>query len=155
MQRHNGAWWSYWVVYLAKRNRPDILTWGYNQNWPQHPTLVCASAARGGHVDLLQWCRAQGWVWDATTCAGAAECEQWWALQWALEHGAPPGRFRRAIPDTDLRPHFYCAQRWLQLHYSVIWTEAGLAWLKTVDDVCTSSLNLLGPDLTREIKKYC
>ncbi len=33
---------------------------------------VCAAAARGGHLHLLQWLRAHDCAWDYFTCAWAA-----------------------------------------------------------------------------------
>jgi hypothetical protein len=48
----------------------------------------CASAARGGHLAVLQWARADGcqWQWGLETCAKAAEGEaeggHLAALQW-------------------------------------------------------------------------
>ena len=34
---------------------------------------TCASAAEGGHLEMLQWARANGCPWNERTCRGAAE----------------------------------------------------------------------------------
>ena len=35
--------------------------------------LTCASAAQGGHLELLQWARAKGCPWDEGTSQHEAE----------------------------------------------------------------------------------
>jgi len=34
--------------------------------------LACATAADGGHFELLKWLREVGCEWDSTTCSSAA-----------------------------------------------------------------------------------
>ena len=51
--------------------------------------LTCASAAQGGHLELLQWARAKGCPWDEGTSQHAAENGHLEVFQWALIHGCP------------------------------------------------------------------
>jgi len=50
---------------------------------------LCRYAAKGGHLAVLQWARAQGYPWDERTCAWAAENGHLDVLQWARAHGCP------------------------------------------------------------------
>ena len=50
---------------------------------------LCEDAARGGHLEVLQWARANGCPWDEKTCAGAAEGGHLGMLKWARENGCP------------------------------------------------------------------
>ena len=58
---------------------------------------TCAGAANGGHLEVLQWARANGAPWDEWTCAGAAEGGHLEVLQWARANGCSVGR-------VDLQP---------------------------------------------------
>jgi hypothetical protein len=51
--------------------------------------LTCAKAAGGGHLDVLQWARANGCPWDWKTCIAAAEGGHLDVLLWACDHGCP------------------------------------------------------------------
>ena len=50
---------------------------------------TCSAAARGGHLAVLQWARANGCPWDAWTCAYAARDGHLAVLGWALANGCP------------------------------------------------------------------
>ena len=50
---------------------------------------LARDAAEGGHLEVLQWARANGAPWDEWTCAGAAEGGHLEVLQWARANGAP------------------------------------------------------------------
>ena len=50
---------------------------------------TCADAASGGHLEVLQWARANGCPWDEETCREAAEGGHLEVLQWARANGAP------------------------------------------------------------------
>lgn len=52
---------------------------------------TCASAADGGHLEVLQWARANGATWDKRTCAQAANSGHLNLLRWAIENGCPVG----------------------------------------------------------------
>ncbi len=50
---------------------------------------TCASAARGGHLEVLQWARANGCPWDEKTCARAVDIRHLESLQWARATDCP------------------------------------------------------------------
>ena len=50
---------------------------------------ICALAARGGHLEVLQWLREHGCPWDAWTCELAARGGHLEALQWARANDCP------------------------------------------------------------------
>jgi hypothetical protein len=50
---------------------------------------ICAQAAKAGHLEILQWARANGCPWNEETCAGAARCGHLEVLQWARANGCP------------------------------------------------------------------
>ena len=50
-------------------------------------TATCTRAAKGGHLDVLQWARSNGCPWDEDTCAFAARCGKLDVLQWAHANG--------------------------------------------------------------------
>ena len=52
-------------------------------------TSVCAHAARGGHIRLIQWARARGAPWDKHTFNNAAANGKTALLQWLCEQNAP------------------------------------------------------------------
>jgi len=43
----------------------------------------------GGHLEVLQWMRANGCLWDERTCEIAAQNDHLEVLQWAHENGCP------------------------------------------------------------------
>ncbi len=51
---------------------------------------TCANAARGGHLELLQWARVTGCPWNGQTCLGnAARGGHLEVLQWLKSKGCP------------------------------------------------------------------
>jgi hypothetical protein len=48
---------------------------------------TCASAAAGGHLEVLKWARANGCPWNALTCFDAAAGGHLEVLQWARANG--------------------------------------------------------------------
>ena len=50
---------------------------------------VLRDAAKGGHLEVLKWARANDCPWGALTCAWAAKCGHLEVLQWARENGCP------------------------------------------------------------------
>jgi hypothetical protein len=46
-------------------------------------------AASGGHLDVLQWARANGCPWSKETCTYAAEAGQFEVLKWLRSNGCP------------------------------------------------------------------
>jgi hypothetical protein len=52
-------------------------------------TYTCMNAAEGGHLEVLQWARANSCPCDEVTCSGAAEGGHLEVLQWARANGCP------------------------------------------------------------------
>ena len=50
---------------------------------------ACAYAARGGHVEALEWARAMGMPWDRETCKAAARSGRLDVLRWLRRNGCP------------------------------------------------------------------
>tara|TARA_B110000977_G_scaffold142414_1_gene180691 strand:+ start:43500 stop:43742 length:243 start_codon:yes stop_codon:yes gene_type:complete len=50
---------------------------------------VCAQAAIGGHFEVVQWARANGYPWGEYTCSKAAEGGHLDVLQLARANGCP------------------------------------------------------------------
>ena len=49
---------------------------------------TCAQAAYGGHLQVLQWARANGCPWNAETCYRAAKGGHLEVLHWARTAGS-------------------------------------------------------------------
>jgi hypothetical protein len=49
--------------------------------------MTCEGAAKGGHLDVLKWARANGCEWDEDTCVEAVKGGHLEVLQWARENG--------------------------------------------------------------------
>jgi hypothetical protein len=66
----------------------DVLQWlrADECNWD---ASTCQSAAMGGHLHVLQWARANGCEWDEETCRYAAAGGHVETLQWAQANGCP------------------------------------------------------------------
>ena len=45
---------------------------------------TCMCAAKGGHIQVLQWARTKGCPWDAQTCNFAALAGHLEILQWEI-----------------------------------------------------------------------
>ena len=50
---------------------------------------TCTQAANGGHLEVLKWARANGCPWDGWTCTNAAANGHLEVLKWARENGCP------------------------------------------------------------------
>ena len=53
----------------------------------REPSNLCNFAARAGHLDLLQWARLNGCLWNESTCSHAAKGGHLEVLQWARLNG--------------------------------------------------------------------
>jgi hypothetical protein len=65
-----------------------VLQWARQHGCPWD-WRTCGGAARGGHLGVLQWARQHGCPWDAYTCRMAASGGHLGVLQWARQHGCP------------------------------------------------------------------
>ena len=68
---------------------PALLAWKVACGMPRWNKWTCAEAAKGGHLGVLQWARANGCPWDVWTCAYAAKGGHLDVLQWARANGCP------------------------------------------------------------------
>ena len=50
---------------------------------------VLSAAALGGHLEVLQWARANGCPWNVDTCYQAVGSGHLKVLQWARANGCP------------------------------------------------------------------
>jgi hypothetical protein len=71
----------YWLEYLLLAG--EISFHG------RKPEDVCAAAAKGGHLEVLQWLRGNGCEWDAFTRVTAAGGDHLHVLKWARANGCP------------------------------------------------------------------
>ena len=55
-------------------------------------------AARGGHLEVLQWAHENGCPWNEWTCTEAAKGGHLEVLQWAHQNGCPWNRGRGTPP---------------------------------------------------------
>ena len=60
----------------------DESTFGFGE-------ATCASAAEGGHLEVLKWLRRERCEWDEGTCTDAATNGHLHVLTWAHENGCP------------------------------------------------------------------
>ena len=116
---------------LAAEGRLGALQWARLTLRIPWDAATCSMAARGGHLALLQWARANGCPWDeqlswAAAVGGRLDVVEWattegytwdqglvWAgaaaagnlhvLEWSLS-GRPGDHCRRSMPPRDSRP---------------------------------------------------
>ena len=72
----------------ARGGHLEVLQWARANGCPWDE-MTCSRAAEGGHLELLQWARANGCPWDKGTCTGAAKGGHLKVLKWARDNGAP------------------------------------------------------------------
>lgn len=72
----------------AKGGHLEVLEWTRAQGRPLHPSIT-SEAPAGGHLEILQWARANECLWDERACAKAAENGRLNFLQWARANGCP------------------------------------------------------------------
>jgi hypothetical protein len=63
--------------------------WACSNGLPLDDKRTCTAAARGGHLEMLKYARANGCPWDEGTCAAAARGGHLEVLQWARANGCP------------------------------------------------------------------
>jgi hypothetical protein len=72
----------------AKGGHLDVLQWVRLNGCPWDAE-TCVAAAMGGHREVLQWLHMNGCPWNDRTCVGAARSGHLGMLQWARENGCP------------------------------------------------------------------
>ena len=65
--------------------------------------MTCAGAAKGGHLEVLQWVRDNGCPWDEETCHEAAGGGHLKVLQWAHANGCPWDKVQRPLKTATRR----------------------------------------------------
>jgi hypothetical protein len=72
--------------FAARGGHLEVLQWA-RANGCGWGISTCHEAARGGHLEVLQWARANGCAWNASTCCEAARGGHLATLQWARANG--------------------------------------------------------------------
>lgn len=69
----------------------ETLGWlATNSDGPAWDAGILRAAARGGHIDVLQYARfSLGLPWDGSVCANAGSAGNLAALQWLRKNGCP------------------------------------------------------------------
>jgi roadblock/LC7 domain-containing protein len=73
----------------ARGGHIDILEWGIQNGVRISSEVICSRAARGGHLHLLRWARERGYPWDDRITQLAAKGGHLEVLQWARLNGCP------------------------------------------------------------------
>lgn len=91
--------WKAIIEYAAWQGNLVVLSWArekYKDSYWKIPAMTngaCGEAARGGHLEVLQWLHEMGhcrWdSWDDATCKNAAAAGHLEVLQWAHRNGCP------------------------------------------------------------------
>lgn len=102
----NGYWsllrWSHGSLLIGDSGHATVKT--------HFTDRVCSSAARGGHLEVLQWLRSIGCPWDSYTCSSAANGGHLDVLTWARENGCPWNA------STLCRAHHFELFKWAMVH---------------------------------------
>jgi hypothetical protein len=72
----------------AKGGHLEVLQWAHAIGCPWDKR-TCDAAARGGHLEVLLWARSRGCPWGASTCWKAARGGHLAVLQWLRVSGCP------------------------------------------------------------------
>ncbi|MDC1215742.1 ankyrin repeat domain-containing protein [bacterium] len=84
------------LLIAARGGHLEVLHWARANGCPWNSGTFM-NAAKSGHLEVLQWLRANSCPWEEYTCAGAAEYGNLEVLQWLRANGCPwsEGRARR------------------------------------------------------------
>ena len=74
--------------YHAEQGHLEVIQW-FRANGCHWNIWLCTSAARYGHLEVLQWARANGCPWDRWTCFYAEAKGHLKVLEWARANGCP------------------------------------------------------------------
>ena len=85
----------------AKKGQLEVVKWlrFFSASCPWDAD-TCTSAAEGGHLERLQWLRANGCPWNKWTCINATKGGHDAIVQWAKANGAPYGA-PAEVSDSD------------------------------------------------------
>ncbi|KAG5184408.1 hypothetical protein JKP88DRAFT_277197 [Tribonema minus] len=103
--------------YAAKFGTLEVMQYAYANAKhvdidPSQDSFICTGAAVRGHLEMLQWARAQKFYWDSSTTAAAARGGHQEVLQWAHAHGCPLDRKTWACSGAVRGGHLHALQ-WL------------------------------------------
>jgi hypothetical protein len=87
--RDIGCWGPETCAITAKHGHLELLQWLKAQRCPWN-RQTCVFAAENGHLEVLQWAFANGCSFkkDALVCSSAAKNEHLQVIQWARQNGA-------------------------------------------------------------------
>ena len=86
--RENDPYCASICAEAAKRGHLEMLQWARANGCPWHEG-TCWQAALAGRLEVLQWARANGCPWNEAACAHAALGGHLEVLQWARANGCP------------------------------------------------------------------
>ena len=86
--RENDPYCASICAEAAKRGHLEMLQWARANGCPWHEG-TCWQAALAGRLEVLQWLHANGCPWDEDTCSWAAQYGHLELLQWARANGCP------------------------------------------------------------------
>jgi len=89
LKDHGCPWDEYTCFHAAKGGHLNILQWARANGCPWWDEWTSHNAAKGGHLNILQWARANGCLWNENTSAFAAEYGHLNILQWLRSNGCP------------------------------------------------------------------
>lgn len=72
--------------FAVKTNDLELLQWA-RQKGCLWDSGICSLAAEKGNLDILMWVRQNGCPWDSLTCSAAANHGHLNVLQWAIKNG--------------------------------------------------------------------
>jgi len=134
----------------------DLVKWlhAHRYAWEETSTRYCYMAARNGHLEILQWLRAQGCPWNVNEIYNVADKNQeWLILHWVVTQY--PGSFRKTY-DVDDQRYYLQRQELLASGYNVKWERHLYRWLDAVTETSQDVLKvLLCPDLVALVQRYC
>ena len=83
-------------AYAAEGGHLAVLQWARSEGRPWDER-TCAKAAMTGHLDILQWARANECPWNGKTCAAALMNGQSAVFLWARDNGCPRDEWFRLV----------------------------------------------------------
>lgn len=89
--------WDDPCSHAAATGRLDVLQYAISLGFFREGMPVCEEAARGGHLEVLKWCRANGYPWGLSglRAAGGGHLE---VLRWCATNGCPMDIKERKFP---------------------------------------------------------
>ena len=83
-------------AYAAMGGHLAVLQWARSKGHPWNE-WTCFYAAINGHLEMLQWARAHQCPWDGLTCVAASANRHIAVFLWARDNGCPRDKWFRAV----------------------------------------------------------